>query len=84
MARMKRLQISLDHELNLILGAEARRAGISKAEFVRRSLRAAIKPLPPIEEDPLFKLFGTGSSDPTDTRSIDDVVYGPSSSKRNE
>ncbi|MGH2952084.1 MAG: CopG family transcriptional regulator [Solirubrobacterales bacterium] len=74
---MKRLQISIEPELDWEINRMARRDGISKAEVVRRCVRRHVEPLPPIEEDPLFKLFGTGASDPSDTRSIDDVVYGP-------
>ena len=38
MARMKRLQISLEPEMDETLSRAARRDGISKAEVVRRSL----------------------------------------------
>lgn len=78
MARMKRLQISIEPELDAAVGRRADEAGISKAEVIRRCVREEIQPLPPIEDDPLFKLFGTVSSHPEDTRSIDEVVYGPS------
>lgn len=75
---MKRLQISLEPELDEALGLEAEREGVSKAEIVRRALKQRVEPLPPIEEDPLFKMFGTfkgGGLRPGET--IDDVVYGP-------
>ena len=78
MARMKRLQISIEPELDAAVGRRADEAGISKAEVIRRCVREEIQPLPSIEDDPLFKMFGTVSSDPGDTRSIDEVVYGPS------
>lgn len=74
---MKRLQISIEPELDLALDREADRLGVSKAEFVRRCLREEFKPVPPLEDDPLFQLFGTGESDPNDDRTIDDIVYGP-------
>jgi len=74
---MKRLQISIEPELDLALDREADRAGVSKAEFVRRCLREEFKPVPALEDDPLFQLFGTAESDPNDGRSIDDVAYGP-------
>lgn len=74
---MKRLQISLEPELDDALGREAGRAGVSKAEIVRRCLRERVEPLPSIEDDPLFKLFGTGTSDPLpEGTTIDDVIYG--------
>ena len=75
---MKRLQISLEPELDQALYRQAQREGVSKAEIVRRSLRDRVEPQVPIEEDPLFKLFGTftgGGLRPGET--IDDVVYGP-------
>jgi Ribbon-helix-helix protein, copG family len=75
---MKRLQISLEPDLDAALGREADREGVSKAEIVRRCLRERVEPLPPIEEDPLFAMFGTGTGGglrPGET--IDDVLYGP-------
>lgn len=76
MARMKRLQISIEPELDLAVERRAEEEGLSKAEVIRRCVRERVEPLPPIEEDPLFKMFGTVSSDPNDTRTIDEVVYG--------
>lgn len=78
MARMKRLQISIEPELDEAVERRAEEEGLSKAEVIRRCVREEIQPLPSIEDDPLFKMFGTVSSDPDDTRSIDEVVYGPS------
>lgn len=75
---MKRLQISLEPELDRALGREADREGVSKAEIVRRCLHDRVEPLPPIEDDPLFQLFGTFKGEglrPGET--IDDVLYGP-------
>lgn len=80
---MKRLQISIEPELDAAVGREAEREGISKAELIRRVVRGHVDPLPPIEEDPLFAMFGTfkgGGLRPGET--IDDVVYGPT--KRDE
>lgn len=79
MARMKRLQISIEPELDAEVERYADEEGLSKAEVIRRCVRNELRLLPPIEEDPLFKLFKEpGGSDPNDTRSIDEVVYGPS------
>jgi hypothetical protein len=76
---MKRLQISIEPELDLAVERRAEEEGLSKAEVIRRCVREEIRPLPPVEDDPLFKMFGSpGSSDPGDTRTIDEVVYGPS------
>jgi Ribbon-helix-helix protein, copG family len=78
-ARMKRLQISIEPELDAAVERYADEEGLSKAEVIRRCVRNELRVLPPIEEDPLFKLFKrAGASDPDDTRSIDDVVYGSS------
>lgn len=65
---MKRLQISLEPELDRELDRVARDQGVSKAEVVRRCLREGITPLPPVEEDPFFELFGSVEDDegPTD------------------
>ena len=49
MARMKRLQISLEPELDRELGRAATARGISKAELVRRSLRDQLEPRSPVE-----------------------------------
>ena len=76
MARMKRLQILIEPELDAAVGRRADEAGISKAEVIRRCVREEIQPLPSIEDDPFFKLCGSVSSDPNDTRTIDEVVYG--------
>lgn len=78
MARMKRLQISIEPELDAAVGRRADEEGLSKAEVIRRCVREEIRLLPPLEEDPFYKLLGSASSDPEDNRSIDDVVYGPS------
>jgi hypothetical protein len=76
---MKRLQISIEPELDAAVERRAEEEGLSKAEVIRRCVREEIRPLPSIEDDPLFKLFKSpGSSDPNDDRSIDEVVYGPS------
>jgi ribbon-helix-helix CopG family protein len=73
---MKRLQISIEPELDAEVERYADEEGLSKAEVIRRCVRSELRVLPPIEEDPFYKLIGSVSSDPNDTRSIDDVVYG--------
>lgn len=72
---MKRLQISIEPELDAAVERRAEEEGLSKAEVIRRCVRERVKPLPPIEEDPLFRMFGSVSSDPKDTRTIDEVIY---------
>ncbi len=76
MTRMKRLQISIEPELDEAVERRAQEEGLSKAEVIRRCVREQVHPLPPLEEDPFFKLCGTVSSDPNDNRTIDEVVYG--------
>ena len=75
---MKRLQISLEPELDEELERVARAEGVSKAEVVRRCLREGIEPLPPLEDDPFFKLIGKfegGGHD--DAENHDEIIYGP-------
>ncbi len=75
---MKRLQISLEPELDRELERVARTDGVSKAEVVRRCLRAGVKPLPPWEEDPLYKLIGAfDGGERNDAENHDDIIYGP-------
>ena len=49
---------------------------MSKAALVRRYVRERLRPLPPLEEDPLWEIVGMikGGS-PDDSSRIDDVVY---------
>jgi len=78
---MKRLQISLEPELDERLDEMARQSGVSKAEVVRRSLRDSLSELPGLADDPLFQLrFSGGGLKPGET--IDDVVYGRKGSPR--
>lgn len=76
MARMKRLQISIEPELDRAVERHAEQEGLSKAEVIRRCVREQIRPLPPIEDDPLFKMFGTVEGDPDSSMTINEVVYG--------
>lgn len=74
---MKRLQISLEPELDEELGRWARQNGVSKAEIVRRLLRADMQRMGPLEDDPLVSLFGTfRGGEPYDSERHDDVIYG--------
>jgi len=74
---MKRLQISIEPELDAALGRAARRQGVSKAALVRRFVAEELKPLPPIEDDPLWGFVGAVEGGRRDSASVDDVVYGP-------
>lgn len=80
MLTVERLQIMLDRDLYEELCRRALDQGVSKAELIRRAVRAAYPPteLPPLEQDPLFELFGlidvepAAQSEPT----VDEVIYG--------
>lgn len=69
---VKRLQISIEEELDDALAVEAARRGTSKAalirEFVRRSLGWVR-----VDEDPMAPLVGDIDAEAGD---IDKVVYG--------
>jgi len=75
-ARMKRLQISIEPELDAAVERRAEEEGLSKAEVIRRCVRERVKPLPPIEDDPLFQMFGTVEGDPDSSMTVNEVVYG--------
>lgn len=77
MARMKRLQISIEPELDAALGRAARQQGVSKAALVRRFVAEELEPLPPLEDDPVWGLVGIADGHSDDSASVDDVVYGP-------
>jgi hypothetical protein len=72
---VKRLQILIDEDLDEALERQARKEKTSKAALIRRYVRERIKPLPPIEEDPLWELVGMDIGRPDDSKSVDDVVY---------
>jgi ribbon-helix-helix CopG family protein len=74
---MRRLQIMIDEDLDEALGRKARKEGTSKAALIRRYVREQIKPLPPIEKDPLWEIVGMDKGAPDDSMSVNDVVYGP-------
>ncbi len=70
---MRRLQISLEDELDEALGLLAVAAGISKAALVRRLIVERLRPLPPLASDPLMQLSGSADFEPGD---VDEAVYG--------
>ena len=76
-ASVKRLQIMIEEELDEALALRARREGTSKAALLRQFAWKELKPLPPIEDDPLWELVGSVDADPVDD--IDEFLYGPSS-----
>jgi hypothetical protein len=70
---VKRLQIMIDEDLDAALDRMALAEGTSKAALIRRFVRERVKPLPPLEEDPLWQMVGVDDVEPAD---IDEVVYG--------
>ena len=72
MPDVKRLQIMIDEDLDAALDRMALKEGTSKAALIRRFVRERVKPLPPLEEDPLWQMVGADDVEPAD---IDDVVY---------
>jgi hypothetical protein len=72
---MKRLQIMLDDDLYAELARRSSAEDRSKAAIVRDSLRESLRPLPPLEEDPLWQLVGISDAEPVND--IDEYLYGP-------
>jgi hypothetical protein len=72
---MKRLQISIEPELDAALGREAQKYGVSKAALIRRWVGERVRMLPPIEEDPIWELVGIAGPD-VEPEDVDEVVYG--------
>ena len=75
---VKRLQILIDEDLAAELERASARTGRSKGALVREAVRKQIKPLPPLEQDPIWELAGAASFDPVPADKLDDVIYGES------
>jgi hypothetical protein len=71
---MIRTQISVDEELYRRAKLVARRNGISLAELCRRSLEAVVAKEP--SNKPWMAFAGIVEGAPTDSESVDDVLYG--------
>jgi hypothetical protein len=71
---MIRTQISVDDELYRRAKVLARRDGISLAELCRRSLQAAVANQP--SDKPWMAFAGIVDGSPSDSESVDDVLYG--------
>ena len=71
---MIRTQISLDRQDYALVKREAKAAGVSVAEYVRRAIRQA---LPACSDAPWMRYAGfVESGNSRSSRTIDDVVYG--------
>lgn len=75
MSTVKRLQIMIEEDLDAALGRRARDEGVSKAALIRRYVRLAVAPLPPLEDDPLWAMVGA-DAEAEAAEDIDEVVYG--------
>jgi hypothetical protein len=69
---VKRLQILLDEDLDDGLDRLAKLERVSKAALIRRFVRAALEPLPPLHADPLTAMAGVDCFPPDP---VDEVVY---------
>jgi hypothetical protein len=72
-SRVKRLQISIEVELDDALASEAARQGVSKAALIRGYVREHLVDGRARTRDPLDDLVGASDAEPG---SIDEVVYG--------
>lgn len=72
---MRRLQLLMDERLDDALEREARKTKRSKSAVIRDLVREKIRPLPPIEQDPLWEMAGVDSYEPV--KDIDEFLYGP-------
>lgn len=72
---MRRVQILMDDDLDDALEREARKTKRSKSALVRDLVRQKVRPLPPIEQDPLWAMAGADSYEPV--RDVDELLYGP-------
>ena len=71
---MIRTQISLDKHEYALVKSEARLAGVSAAEYVRRAVRQA---LPARSDAPWMRYAGfVESGNSQSSQTIDDIVYG--------
>lgn len=69
---MKRLQIMIEEDLDAALERMAAMEKTSKAALIRRFVRERVRPLPPLQADPLWQLAGAGSWEPAHH---DDILY---------
>jgi hypothetical protein len=72
---MIRTQVSLDEQAYREAKAEARRQGISLAEFLRRAVRLALPPRARPDRPWMQYAGAVASGDPDASRSVDAVVY---------
>jgi hypothetical protein len=66
----------IEEELDDALARQAAEEGVSKAALIRRYVGERLRPLPPLEEDPLWEIVGMVEGRPDDSQRINEVVYG--------
>jgi hypothetical protein len=71
-----RTQISLDEDAYRDAKAEAKRQGLSLAEYFRRAVAAALSNRRAASRPWMRHAGAVSSGDPEASRSVDDVVYG--------
>ncbi len=72
----------IEEELDDALALEADRQGVSKAALIRRYVGERLRPRPISKDDPIWGIVGMVSGGPNSSSSIDEVVYGDLSGKR--
>jgi hypothetical protein len=66
----------IEEDLDAELAIHAAREGVSKAALIRRCVGERLRPLPPLEADPLWQVVGMVKGGSPDASSrIDEVVY---------
>ena len=73
MARMRRIQILLEPELDDRLEREAAARGVSKSALVRECVRGGLDR--PTFDNGLLALAGLGEGEPTDSERHDQIIY---------
>ncbi len=72
---VKRVQILMDEELDVALERLSAKRRTSKSALIREFVRERVNPLPPLEEDPIWKIVGDCEFEPVAPEDIDRVVY---------
>jgi hypothetical protein len=67
----------IEEDLDAALARQASEEGVSKAALIRRYVGERLRPLPPLDDDPLSGLVGLVGGNRDDSVTVDDVVYGP-------
>ncbi|MDX6704423.1 MAG: hypothetical protein QOI48_269 [Solirubrobacteraceae bacterium] len=62
----------IDEDLDAELERRASREHTSKAALIRTYVRERLRPLPPLEKDPLWEMVGADAAPPA---RVDDIVY---------